>query len=89
MLQVTGASTNMTTSNVYQIEHMADNFPIRSRYNIIRNLLECPDLHLQNGELNGAAEILIFEYMPIQCKHPNRKPGLRPSKRGIQTYKYR
>ncbi len=37
----------------YQVEHMADKFPDPFRYNTFGNLLECPDLQLQNGELNG------------------------------------
>ena len=37
----------------YQVEHMADKFPDPFRFNTFGNLLECPDLQLQNGELNG------------------------------------
>ena len=37
----------------YQVEHMADKFSDPFRFNTFGNLLECPDLQLQNGELNG------------------------------------
>ncbi|HBE40746.1 MAG TPA: hypothetical protein DDW27_06000 [Bacteroidales bacterium] len=38
----------------YRVEHMADKFPDPLRFNTFGNMLESPDLKIENGELNGS-----------------------------------
>lgn len=49
----------------YQVEHMADKFPDPFRFNTFGNMLESPDLKLENSELNGTGrkfDIRIYSH---------------------------